>query len=118
MLAAVCEKLARAVMLDLRCAVKQRHGLASVAPLHAGVMVAAQRFRSDLGLYVHLHCLVTDGVFEDLGEGMRFLPTDPPTPARMTAVLAQVHEAVLAASGASCRPSARRIGSEHVSDAS
>ena len=28
---------------------------------------------------------------------MRFLPADPPTPARMTAVLAQVHEAVLAA---------------------
>jgi AcrR family transcriptional regulator len=97
LLAAVCEKLARALMQDLRRAVKRRHGLASVTPLHAGVMVAVQRFRSDLGLYVHLHCLATEGVFEDLGEGVRFLPADPPTPARLTAVLAQVHEAGLAA---------------------
>ncbi|PCC73459.1 Putative transposase [Nannocystis exedens] len=85
LLAAVCEKLARAVVQDMRRAVKQLHSLASVTPLRAGVMVAVQRFRSDLGLYVHLHGLVTDGVFEDLGEGMRFLHADPPTPARMTA---------------------------------
>ena len=32
-----------------------------------------------------------------MGEAVRFLPADPPTPARMTAVLAQVHEAVLTA---------------------
>ena len=97
LLAAVCEKLARALMQDQRRDVKRRHGLASVTSLHAGVMVAVQRFRSDLGLYVHLHCLVADGVFEDLAEAVRFLPADPPTPARMTAVLAQVHAAVLAA---------------------
>jgi hypothetical protein len=30
-------------------------------------------------------------------EDLRFLPADPPTPARMTAVLAKVREALLAA---------------------
>ena len=76
LLAAVCEKLARALMQDLRREAKRQHGLASVTPLHAGVMVAVQRFRSDLGLYVHLHCLATNGVFEDLGEAVRFLLAD------------------------------------------
>ena len=28
--------------------------------------MAVQRFRSDLGLYVHLHCLVTDGAYEEI----------------------------------------------------
>ena len=32
---------------------------ASVAELHGGVVTVVQRFRSDLGLYVHLHLLVT-----------------------------------------------------------
>jgi hypothetical protein len=40
LLAAVCEKLARALMQDLRRDVKRRHDLASVTPLHAGVMVS------------------------------------------------------------------------------
>jgi len=61
LLAAVAGRLARAVMQDMRRGVKQQHGLASVASLHAGVVTVVQRFRSDLGLYVHLHCLVTDG---------------------------------------------------------
>ena len=57
-----------------------------------------QRLRSDLGLYVHLHCLVTDGAYEEQNDGeQRFLAAPPPTPERMTAVLAQVHEVVRAA---------------------
>ena len=60
--------------------------------------MAVQRFRSDLGLYVHLHCLVTDGAYEEQDDGeLRFLAAPPPTPERMTAVLAQVHEVVRAA---------------------
>jgi len=71
-----------------------RHGLASVATLHVGVVTAVQRFRSDLGLYVHLHCLATDGAYEErCGGELRFLSAAPPTPERMTAVLAQAHEA-------------------------
>nr|MBA3585242.1 transposase [Gemmatimonadota bacterium] len=94
LLAALAERLARAVMQDMRLRAKQQHGLASVATLHAGVVTVVQRFRSDLGLYVHLHCLVTDGVYEEQGGELRFLPAPPPTPERMTAVLAQVHEVV------------------------
>ena len=75
---------------------RARHGLASVQPLHAGVFTAVQRFRSDLGLYVHLHTLVTDGAFEEAGADVRFLPARAPTQGRMTAVLAQVHKAVAA----------------------
>jgi len=64
--------------------------------LHAGVVKVVQR--SDLGLYVHLHCLATDGAYEEQGGGeLRFLPAAPPTPERMTAVLAQVHEVIRAA---------------------
>jgi len=85
-------------MQDMRRGVKQQHGLASVAALHAGVFTVVQRFRSDLGLYVHLHCLVTDGAYEEQDDGeLRFLAAPPPTPERMTAVLAQVHEVVRAA---------------------
>ena len=97
LLARVAEAFARALMQDMRWEVKARHGLASVQPLHAGVFTAVQRFRSDLGLYVHLHCLVTDGAFEEAGADVRFLSARAPTPGRMTAVLAQVHKAVAAA---------------------
>lgn len=44
LLAAVWEKLARAVMQEMRRAVKQRHGLASVTSLHAGVMGKQHEF--------------------------------------------------------------------------
>jgi hypothetical protein len=55
----------------MRWAVKERHGLCSVEPLHAGVFMVVQRFRGDLGLYVHLHALATDGAFEEGGGGVR-----------------------------------------------
>ena len=98
LLAAIAGRLARAVMQDMRRGVKQQHGLASVAALHAGVVTVVQRFRSDLGLYVHLHCLATDGAYEEQNDGeLRFLAAPPPTPERMTAVLAQVHEVIRAA---------------------
>ena len=69
LLAAIAGRLARAVMQDMRRSAKQQHGLASVASLHAGVVTVAQRLRSDLGLYVHLHCLVTDGAYEEHSDG-------------------------------------------------
>jgi hypothetical protein len=34
-----------------------------------GVLIVVQRFRNDLGLYVHLHALVMDGCFQAVGEG-------------------------------------------------
>ena len=51
LLAAVSGCLGRAVLQDIRRAVKREHGLASVAALHGGVVTVVQRFRSDLGLY-------------------------------------------------------------------
>jgi len=57
LLAEVAGALARAVMHDMRWKVLERHGLGSVEPLHAGVFMVVQRFRGDLGLFVHLHAL-------------------------------------------------------------
>jgi hypothetical protein len=94
LLARVAEGLARAAMQDMRWSVKERHGLGSVERLHTGVFTVVQRFRSDRGLYVHLHCLVTDGVFDDLGDEVCFLPAATPTPERLVAVLAHVHKAL------------------------
>ena len=74
-----------------------RPGAEEPGPARCGVVTVVQRFRSDLGLYVHLHCLVTDGAYEEQGDELRFLAAAPPTPERMTAVLAQVHEVVRAA---------------------
>lgn len=37
-----------------------------------------------------------DGAFEEGGAALRFLPASPPTPERMTAVLAHVHELLVA----------------------
>jgi hypothetical protein len=65
LLAKVAESVARAAMQDVRGSVKEHHVLGSVEPLHAGVFTVVQRFRADLGLYVHLHCLITDGAFEE-----------------------------------------------------
>jgi hypothetical protein len=43
-----------------------------------GVIVVVQRFRSDLGLYVHLHILATDGAYVEDEEGLRFLEVEAP----------------------------------------
>ena len=59
-----CLRFAKRVMQTLRARTKRAHGLRSSASLHPGVLIVVQRFRSDLGLYVHLHALVTDGCFE------------------------------------------------------
>ena len=102
LLAAVSERLARAVLQDIRRSVKHEHGLASVAPLHGGVVTVVQRFRSDLGLYCHLHCLVTDGAFEERGEELSFLAAPPPTPeGTRTKLAAETMEADVEGSPAS-----------------
>jgi hypothetical protein len=46
---------------SLRRQSKLEHGLTTSRTLHSGVLVVVQRFRSDLGLYVHLHALAMDG---------------------------------------------------------
>jgi len=69
-----------------------------------------QRFRSDLGLYVHL--LVTDGAFEECTGELPFSAAPPPTPERMTAILGRVHEVLAAASLAVRGQRARAYGGE------
>lgn len=59
----VCRSFGRHVMRRIRGCVKQQHGLSSVGNLHPGIVTVVQRFRSDCGLYVHLHTLATDGAF-------------------------------------------------------
>jgi hypothetical protein len=74
----------------LRRTAKRAHQRASVSDLHAGVITVIQRFRSDLGLYVHLHCLVTDGVFEapDVQGGAPvFLSVPEPEPEDLVGIL-------------------------------
>ena len=68
-LAVVCRSFARRVAQQLRRLCKRQHGLCSVAPLHPGLLVVVQRFRSDCGLYVHVHLLAGDGVWHELPGG-------------------------------------------------
>jgi hypothetical protein len=65
LLGKVCRAFAHRLSQSLRRRVRQHHCRKTVARLHPGIVTVVQRFRSDLGLYVHLHCLVTDGAFED-----------------------------------------------------
>jgi hypothetical protein len=65
---------------------------ARVQGLHSGVLVVVQRFRSDLGLFVHLHALATDGCFEVVGDDdVRFLPVEQLSPAHLLGVLGHLH---------------------------
>jgi hypothetical protein len=68
-LGVVCRSFARRVMQRLRARCKQQHALRSVGRLHPGMLVVVQRFRSDCGLFVHIHSLVTDGAFEQQADG-------------------------------------------------
>ena len=77
LLGRVCQRFAKRVMQTLRQQSKREHGLHSSSDLHPGVLIVVQRFRSDLGLFVHLHALVTDGWFEApamVGDAVAFMP--------------------------------------------
>ena len=77
LLVRVCQRFAKRVMQTLRQQTKREHALRSSCKLHPGVLIVVQRFRSDLGLFVHLHALVTDGCFEApavAGDAVAFMP--------------------------------------------
>jgi len=96
----VCRVFTARLSQQLRRRAKRHHGRPTVSGMHAGVITVVQRFRSDLGLYVHLHCLVADGVFEEVvheeadAEGERpapvFLSLPEPTDEDLVAVLRAV----------------------------
>ncbi len=90
LLNAVCRVLSARLTQWLRRAAKRAHRRVTVSGLHAGVITVIQRFRSDLGLYVHLHCLVTDGVFETPAGTDRapvFLSVPEPEPQDLIGIL-------------------------------
>jgi hypothetical protein len=92
LLALVCQRFAKRMMQTLRHQTKREHGLHRVQGLHSGVLVVVQRFRSDLGLFVHLHALATDGCFEAVGnDDARFLPVEQLSPAHLLGVLGRLH---------------------------
>jgi hypothetical protein len=92
LLALVCQRFATRVMQTLRRQSKLEHELTTSRTLHSGVLVVVQRFRSDLGLYVHLHALAMDGCFEAVGEDeVRFLPVEQLSPSHLVGVLDRLH---------------------------
>ena len=56
-------------MQTLRRLTKRQHGLRSIRHLHPRILTVVQRFRADLGVFVHLHVLATDGAFEQRPDG-------------------------------------------------
>ncbi len=99
LLARVSRCFARAVMASLRRRTARHHGLGTASGLHAGVLVVVQRFRYDLGLFVHLHALATDGAFvrtqaasdSDDAAAVRWLAAPATTEHDLHRVLASVH---------------------------
>ncbi len=77
LLGRVCRRFAKRVMQTLRQQSKRERGLRGSSNLRPGGLIVVQRFRSDLGLFVHLHALVTDGCFEApavAGDAAAFMP--------------------------------------------
>jgi hypothetical protein len=88
----LCETVAKRLMQSLRRRVKKRHGLSTMKGLCPGVIVVVQRFRSDMGLYVHLHILATDGAYlEDEGR-VRFLEVGAPDDREMGKLCKRLHK--------------------------
>jgi hypothetical protein len=88
LLTLVCQRFAKRVMQTLRRQAKLEHGLPTQSTLHPGVLIVVQRFRSDLGLFVHLHALATDGCFEAVGnDDVRFMPVEQLSQAELVQVL-------------------------------
>ncbi|MBL4683121.1 MAG: hypothetical protein JKY37_00915 [Nannocystaceae bacterium] len=54
LLRAVCRVFTARLSQQLRRAAKRHHQRPAMSRLHAGSITVVQRFRSDLGLYVHL----------------------------------------------------------------
>ncbi len=91
LLTRVSREFARAVVQSVRRRTRRHLALASVRPLHAGVLVVVQRFRYDFWLLVHLHALVTDGELVEHGEdSVRWLAAAATVERDLTGVLAAV----------------------------
>jgi hypothetical protein len=82
----------------VRRRVAAQHGLRRRSGLHPGLVTVVQRFRADAGLFVHLHLLVADGAWRQHADGhVEFLPLRSLTDDDLHAVLAAVHDDLVAA---------------------
>jgi hypothetical protein len=91
LLTLVCQRFAKRVMQTLRRQAKLEHGLATQSTLYPGVLIVVQRFRADLGLFVHLHALATEGCFEAVGnDDVRFMPIEQLSQTELVRVLEQL----------------------------
>lgn len=88
----ICQRFASRVMQALRRRVKRQHRLATSRDLHPGVLIVVQRFKNDLGLFCHLHALVSDGCFDHrTDEDVPFLPLRTLESTDLTSVLERLH---------------------------
>ena len=81
LLSQVLDCAGRRIDSQLRRKVKNEHGRSTVANLHSGAFTVVQRFKFDLGLYVHAHMLWIDGAYEcnhrpDCVDAPEFLEAD------------------------------------------
>ena len=94
LLGAVCARFSKRVSQLLRRRVQRQYSLRRRRELNTGALVVVQRFRNDLGLFTHLHCLVLDGCFDGAGQGdapPRFLPLQGLSNEDLLGVLGQVY---------------------------
>ena len=90
----MCQRFAKRVIQALRRQAKLEHALATSSTLHPGMVIVVRRFRSGLGLFVHLHTLVTDGCFEDpddCAQEVRFWPTEQLAGDHLLSALLRLH---------------------------
>jgi hypothetical protein len=65
------------------------HGL-----LAGGAVTFVQRFGSLLNLNCHFHSLIPDGVYEKVGDDLRFVPVPPPATEDVERILLQIARAI------------------------
>jgi hypothetical protein len=109
------------IFRQLRRRAKQAYGLSSVTAAHPGAVTFVQRFDSALRLNLHLHCLLTDGVYTQSDNGPRFLPLPAPSHAELLTIAQTVRRRLVAALRKSGRyfddddASCNELASEHPS---
>ncbi|MBI4424798.1 MAG: transposase [Elusimicrobia bacterium] len=81
---AMAVELSRLLAATLQRFYMKRTGSAG-APAQIAVI---QRFGSRMNLHVHLHAVVSDGVFQmDTGGRLRFIPAAPPSPEELSELI-------------------------------
>ena len=83
------------VVRSIEAHLLQRAGLRRASGARTGVVTLIQRHGSAANLNVHLHMLVLDGVYEPVGEQVRFRPVSAPSEAQLQSVLTRLIARIL-----------------------